>query len=436
MTSDTDRRILFVGDMHLGRRPSGLPSDLAARPDLGPDEAWRRCVRRALDLRVDAVALAGDLVHRQNALFEAFGHLQNGVEALTRAGIAVCAVAGNHDPDTLPRLAGLIPGFHLLGPGGTWSDWTLDEGAGPAVRLVGWSFPATHHAASPLESPPPAVDDRAITLGLLHADLDATASRYAPVLATDLRAVGYAGWYLGHVHKPQPEPLPADGAPFYLGSLSPLDPSETERHGPLLVSIAPGGDIRQRRLPLAPLRWEHLDWDAGGIGTEREDLRAQLLDRVLRRTDELADELDNVDALGFRVRVAGRHATPAALERTLRALAPEDLRVPHGRLEIFVQKVECEVRGDFDLPEMARRSDPPGLLARRIVALESGSPEAAAWLHEARLVIERVDRGPAFGELAGQAPPDEDELRRLLAGVARRALAELIETTEAPHEAP
>lgn len=440
MTSAAGRQILFVGDMHLGRRPSGLPADLAESLEPGPSAAWKRCVRRAIELRVDAVALAGDLVQSENALFEAFGDLQSGVEELTRAGIAVCAVAGNHDTGTLPGLAALIPEFRLLGPGGSWSSWTLpagaDAGPGPAVRLVGWSFPDVHHRTSPLETTPPAADPGMTTFGLLHADLDASGSDYAPVRGADLRALNYAGWYLGHIHRPHPEPLPTEGEPFYLGSLSPLDPSETGTHGPLLVTVAADGDIRQRRLPLAPLRWEHVDWDAGEIGPDLDELRARLLGLLARRTRELGDELDEVQALGVRIRVVGRHAEPAALERRLRSLPLDELRTRSGRVEVFVQKITCEVGGEFDLDELARRSDPPGLLARRIVALERGAPEAAGWLRDARQIVEQVDRGPAYGELDESRPPDEDEVRRLLTALARRALAELLESTEEPHATP
>ena len=112
-------RILFVGDMHLGRRPGHLVAALAEHglspQQLGPAAAWRNVVEYAQAEAVDCVVLAGDLVEADNARFEAFGHLQRGVQELVAADIEVCAVSGNHDVEILPRLAEAIPGFHLIG---------------------------------------------------------------------------------------------------------------------------------------------------------------------------------------------------------------------------------------------------------------------------------------------------------------------------------
>ena len=63
-------------------------------------------------INTDAVGafLAGDLVERDNALFEAYGPLATGVRRLVERGIVVAAVAGNHDTMALPRLAAEIDG--------------------------------------------------------------------------------------------------------------------------------------------------------------------------------------------------------------------------------------------------------------------------------------------------------------------------------------
>ena len=172
-----ETRILFVGDMHLGRSPGRLPAVLNAQ-DFGPAAALKNIIDHALDLNVHAVAFAGDLVDGENAAFEAYGPLDRELRRLIGAGIEVCAVAGNHDTSALPRLAKVLhEGFHLLGPGGTWSEHIVESGDGPPVRLVGWSFPTSHYDTPTPLAEAPAAKPATITLGLLHCDLDVADSR-------------------------------------------------------------------------------------------------------------------------------------------------------------------------------------------------------------------------------------------------------------------
>ena len=83
-------RILFVGDIHLGRRPGGLPGNLEQHglsvAELTPAAAWRSTVDWAVAHDVDAVVLAGDVVESDNARFEAYGRLREGAERLLRGG--------------------------------------------------------------------------------------------------------------------------------------------------------------------------------------------------------------------------------------------------------------------------------------------------------------------------------------------------------------
>ena len=438
-------KILFVGDMHLGRRPSGLPEDLAGNADLGPAEAWRRVVEAAIEHQVQAVALAGDLVDQDNALFEAFGLLQEGVTRLADAGIRICAVAGNHDTKTLPRLARLIDRFTLLGPGGTWSEIKIPGGHGPDVHLAGWSFPASHHSGSPLETSPAPADPGLVTFGLLHADLNAGASLYAPVNGRDLQALQYAGWFLGHVHKPEPEPVPTDGLPFYLGSVTGLDPSETGSHGPLLVTVDSEGLITRKRIPLAPLRWETQQLPCFDLKNPAENLASWLLTQVQRLGQEMDAELTQVDALGLRLQLTGIHSDPGALEQALDTLKLEHLVTSHRGTTIFIQRVESRVTGTFDLASMAVRNDPPGLLARQILirsdtddpvpGVDDPQSAVAEWIHLARQELEAVDRKSAFDLLSGESTTLEDEtLRRMLLQAGHRALAGMLTGREDARE--
>ncbi|MFZ4580969.1 MAG: metallophosphoesterase family protein [Myxococcota bacterium] len=138
------RPLLFIGDIHLGRRPVGLDAPLVeaglnAR-DLSAAAGWRLAVQHAIDQQVRAVLLAGDVVDHEKDRFEAYGQLERGVRDLRQAGIPVIAVAGNHDGLVLPRLVRAIEGVTLLGGNGAWTRHALEDD-GPLVDVVGWSFP-------------------------------------------------------------------------------------------------------------------------------------------------------------------------------------------------------------------------------------------------------------------------------------------------------
>lgn len=438
-----DTTILFVGDMHLGRLPSRVPVDiggdlLPTLAELGPGAAWLRAARTAVRLGVDAVALAGDVVHGANDLFEGANELAAGLELLRAARIPVVAVAGNHDTHVLPELArrGEIT---LLGEGGTWGTLDLAPAGGAPVRLVGWSFPAPHFEGSPLAVPPPAPPPGVVTLGLLHADLDMPGSPYAPVARAEFLATGYAQWLLGHVHRPD-EP-PADGGPFYLGSLTGLDPTETGRHGPVLARVGVGGALAWARLPLAPLVWQGTTLDLATATEPARDLaslvRGALEDAVLALPGGPGEAL----AVGVRLSLRGEVADPADVRRAASVLvetADAWLRV--GPTLCFLEKLEVDVRERLDLALLAAGDDPVGLVARRILALDGvaavpGIADPAGWraalLRETRGRLADVDAAPAFAIL--EPADDDDTVGRELLAAARAVLAQLLASKGGGH---
>lgn len=433
MSASSEIRILFVGDMHLGKRPSRVPSGFPVS-ELGPRQAWQRVIQCAIDKDVQAVALAGDLVHRANSLFEAYGQLDQGLRRLRDAGIKVCAVAGNHDTDTLPQLAAELDNFELLGPRGTWSAMVLTTAGTPPVRVMGWSFPSRHHSTSPLATAPPPVESGTVTLGLLHCDLDARDSQYAPVSSQDLLQIGYDRWYLGHIHVPGP--VPEDNTPFYLGSVTGLNPKEQGAHGPVLVRVSHKGEISQERLPLAPLRWEEIKVDCQGLTEARVQLRGHLLKSIKAFLGTLKTEMENTQALGLRLILVGQVEDPAGFQAAVRSLDLSELTLG---IDIFVDKVTSQVTGTFDLVGLSHENHPAGIMARQILLLEDPSRKIfgiddprqaqANLLTRARRVVEVQDNRPVFSTLnldpEGDSLSDE-ELKTELLSSARESLIDLL----------
>ncbi len=353
--------LLAVGDMHLGRPPTALPEDLRQRQaQLGPEAAWQRVVSEAIERRVDGVLLAGDVVERSRDFFVAYGQLKSGIEQLAGAGIPVLAVAGNHDTHVLPRLADEIDQLHLLGRDGEWEEARLDD-----LTVLGWSFPQPQVRRSPLDTLDGTRRDRTV-IGLLHCDRDQADSAHAPVSGEALKKAPVDAWLLGHIHKP--DPLDEDRPIGYLGSVTALRASETGARGPWLIQVSPGAVVADQ-LPLAPLRYERMEIDCSELGQAEE-----LGERILAECRSVVGRLNELDcqpeALGLRLVLTGSTALGSALQEVADELAADGRSWEEGGIACFIQKVEQATHPAVDLRRLSRQSDPCGLLARRLIALE------------------------------------------------------------------
>ncbi len=395
--------------------------------ELTPAAAWRRVVEHAIAERVDAVVLAGDVVESSNARYEAFGHLEQGVGRLVAAGVDVCAVAGNHDVETLPRLARQISGFHLLGEGGCWEEHEITQGSRTVVRLLGWSFPAPRHDVSPFDEPPQLREGEAPLVGLLHCDLSGSERAYAPVRRAEFDPWPVSAWLLGHVHKPSIE---ADSHPLgYLGSLVGLDPGEPGYHSAWLLCVGGVGPPLLSRVPLSPLRWERLNLDVSALAEPEKELHPVLVDALRGRAKWLGGELAGTRAMGVRVTLSGRSPALRALRAEVERLMSQALIFPVGETLAFVEKIINDARAEHPLDLLAQGNDPPALLAQDLQALHVGGAPAADLLAQAARSLRALVQQPVFRWL--DSPQlDEEELRRWLIRAGEAALDELLTQKE------
>ena len=393
-------QLLCVGDLHLGRRPTHLPPREAGLDpnDLGPEAAWRACVRTALEREVDAVLLAGDVVERLEDRFAAWNALLEGVTELTEAGVPVVGVAGNHDVEALPRLADRLPAFRLLGRGGRWESYDVEKGTKPVLRVWGWSFAERVHERSPLEGFPGKRARGLCEIGLVHADLDQKKSPYAPVAKRELAAKNLAAWLLGHVHKPGLGGSPPIG---YLGAVTGFDPTDTGPRGPWLLELDDAGKLHTEHIALQPLRYEQVDVDVSELEADddaawEDTLHGALFAHAVEAVGErLAPELERAGgttrAVSVRARLVGDSSAAGACRRALRSIEARAGGLPRmraGHAVVFLDRVVDEVRAARDLELLARDTSYPGLLAKRILSLESMDSEGK------RLVERAADELP------------------------------------------
>jgi predicted phosphodiesterase len=434
--------VMAIGDVHLGTRPASLPPDLdelGVDPrELTPEAGLAGAVEYAIAGKVDAVLFAGDVVESTNARFEAMPPLENAVRQLLAENIPVYAVAGNHDVEALPRLASLIEGFTLLGSGGNWESEVLHKNGQPALELVGWSFPEHQVRTSPvadlLNNPLSPSSPGVPRLGVLHGDFNASGGPYAPFSSREVETVGLDGWVFGHIHRPSLART-GDLLHGYLGSLVGLDPSETGQHGPWLLRVAGGARIEAEHLPIAPLRWEHLDIVVGA-DEEPEDLADRLSDESEKLARTLHDQGCAPRALGVRIRLTGSSRHYDGIRSRIEDGSWQEIRRHVGNTTVFVNRVLDGLQLAVDLEEIALGDDPPALLARKLLALRRGGDEQQTLLDLARSELRATAESSLWRPLEEVRDPldplADEALRSTLEQAGTAALHALLAQRRSP----
>lgn len=427
-----DITLLCTGDLHLGRHPTRIPGELDGK-QFSPKAAWRSTVEEAIDRDVDGVLITGDVVDRENRFFEAYGPFEEGLGRLDEADIPVVAISGNHDFDVLPQLMnGLeFERVQFIGENGNWERTAIEKNGDPILYIDGWSFPNEHVLQSPLEEYERSSPTDAPLVGLVHADLDAPESEYAPVDSSELVDTPADAWLLGHIHKPQ---VHRSNEPFvvYPGSPQALDPGERGSHGPWLITADPTGNVTAEQIPLAGLRYDRLEVDVSQAD-DSKDVPAIVSDRVSEHVRSTI-ETGPLDLLLARVTLTGRTAAHGTLVDE-RDSIEDQLSFKEGSLPVRVEKLEVETRPEVDLEEFAKGDSPAGYLANLLLTLERGESdeEHRQLVTDARDAMQRAHASSAYDELRRENKvkrPDDTDAIETLERQAKLLLDELLEQKE------
>ena len=431
--------ILATADLHIGRCPSKLPEG-AEWQRFSCARMWEDViVPRAIEEGVDLVALAGDVVDARNKEVAAQSALERGLSKLAQHGIATFAVSGNHDHDVLPALADRILGgpLRVIGLKGQWEETFFPSDDDRRLRIGGWSFPAKTVTTSPMFDYPFGATGGIPTLGLLHADLGKNDSPYAPVTLRELQSRDVALWLLGHIHEPQHEQSPGRPDVLYPGSPQAMDAGESGPHGPWLIELGGSGVVSARQLAISQVRYESLNVDLAGV--ESSDEAHARIDAELRQhLTQLRDAAEAPKFVSLRVRLTGRTALCRRLQELVTGLDEHyDSRVEG--IDASIDEVEDATDPAYDLRELAKVSDPTGVLASTIVRLDGyldghldAEPpdEPTAVLvrnsHDKMLATHR-----AYGDIADDSEPSQSTAARILRRQSLTMLDALLRQKEA-----
>jgi DNA repair exonuclease SbcCD nuclease subunit len=355
-------RILHCADIHLDSPLRGLEADPDApveRIRLATRDALSNMVELALAESVRLVLIAGDLYDGEWPDWRTGQFLQRQIERLTRAGIRVVAIRGNHDAESIiTRRLRWPEGAHLLRA--DMAETVVFDELGIAVH--GRSF-ATRDVLENLAATYPAPRPGFINIGLLHTAAEGRAghSRYAPCDVEQLRHHGYEYWALGHVHVREV----VSQAPWIVfpGNIQGRDIGETGDKGVTLITVNNGAITAVEHRVLDVVRWAKINVDLTGA----EDEEAALV-RV-RGAFGAALEAAAGRLLAARVVLHGDCAAHAALSRSLsdtREKLKGEALACGGAESLWLEQVVLATRPALDFAALRGRTDQVGQLVGEI----------------------------------------------------------------------
>ncbi|WP_161600748.1 metallophosphoesterase family protein [Teichococcus oryzae] len=386
-------RFLHAADLHLDSPLRGLDADLsapAARIRGASREALAALVDVALGEKVDFVVIAGDLYDGDWSDFRTGQALVASLAKLTRAGIRVVAIRGNHDAESqITRDLRLPDGATLLSTRRPESLVLEEHG----VVLHGQSFASrdvTDNIAMNYPAPRPGL----FNLALLHTAATGRPGHasYAPCTVEQLARHGYDYWALGHIHTR--EEVLRDPWIVFPGNLQGRHINEAGAKGASLVTVRDNRVVAVEHRTLDVVRWQRIVVDCSGAADEEA-----VLNRVLRAMGEAAGAAEG-RLLALRLELSGPTAAHATLSRNradtlgrLRAAALEAV----AEEDFWIEGVRLNTRPAA--PALAR-NDAVGRLLDALAA-----PQATELPDLADYARQLLDRAPGLREALGPDHP-------------------------------
>lgn len=256
--------ILHLADVHLDTPFYGREESLRRKLRDACREAFRAAVSLAIERRVHAFLIAGDLFDDDRLSFTTERFLLAELARLKEACIPVFYATGNHDPGRANYRAQQIEwpeNVHLFTSTQPETVAITDRDG----EKIGWLTAAGHasrnEATNLAARYGPARKDLP-HVAMLHTQVVSARGAehhepYAPATKEDLAAPEFDYWALGHIHVKQHvfEDLPV----WYSGNLQGRNPNETGPKGILYAQVHKDGPVDPEFVPLAPMIWDRLE---------------------------------------------------------------------------------------------------------------------------------------------------------------------------------
>ncbi|SDG17880.1 metallophosphoesterase family protein [Thalassobaculum litoreum] len=285
-------RFIHTADLHLDSPLKALRrrnADLAETIGVATRTAFERIIDKAIEEKVDALLIAGDLYDGSTREMSTGLYLADSIRRLSEAGVHTLVIYGNHDAESVVKPP--FPDTDLLTVFKSKPDTVrFDE---HQVAVHGASF---KDAKVPDDMSPDYPDPISgwVNIAMLHTSLGGYAAHgdYAPTTAAKLTDKGYDYWALGHVHKIDVVQKADQGKPWiiYPGIPQGRDMGETGP-GQAVLGTVDNGKITIEWFDTSPVVLERVAIDM---------MAAETLDDVRSDVGRMAQEAVSASASAAR----------------------------------------------------------------------------------------------------------------------------------------
>lgn len=306
-------RFIHCSDLHLGAPFMSLASIGKYGDDMivqATYRAFEKIIDTALEERVDAVLIAGDIYNSADHNLEAQVRFVRQLERLSEKKIPVFIVHGNHDP--LSSWSAKIPmpeGVHIFS-GKTVERVPLKVRDKEVAAIYGISHDEKGIKEDLAKGFKPSEKD-VYSIGLLHCTVGGTEFQheYAPTTLDVLRDVGMDYWALGHIHKRQV--LCTNPHIVYCGNPQGLSRREKGSKGCYLVSVSATGHTE-----LTFVETDAIAFDEGRIDISHLQTVEDLEEMIRHKKQMVANKYKHAALLSLTLEGCGPLAQACRNEET------------------------------------------------------------------------------------------------------------------------
>ncbi len=363
-------KIIAIGDIHFGRIPSVF--ELTEKYPL-QEQALDLIAEYVIENEIDIVLFAGDVLDSDSAYFEASASLEKFLNTIKKNNVTAYAVSGNHDYNILKKLCLKEDNFKVLGANGEWESVICNLKNDKKIIIKGKSFINSHQHESHFtnykkSSNKNEPQENVPSIGLIHCDIGNADKNgeYAPSSYNDFANTTEDVWACGHIHAPKY--VNTNSKVITLGSLQPLDPSETGIHGAWLIEFENKNVKDVKLIPFAKAYYDELSVDIKQLSDFESEITKILKEVNLAYKKQISFPY----SLSLRLTINVPYQQLSEFKQYIFQM-PDTNPIVFGN--ITVEKINLKSNYLSDLETLSKRKDPLGILANYLNVIEKRVPE-------------------------------------------------------------